>query len=89
MTAQRPTALIADDEPLLRKSLTRTRQRPARRCTWISITPPSSLGSMPWRTAFSTSVSSVIGGQRRLRAASSTWSENCNRSGMRMCISSR
>ena len=31
----------------------------------MSMRPPSSLGSMPWRTAFSTSVSRVIGGQRR------------------------
>ena len=55
-------------------SLTRTRQRPSRRCTWTSMRPPSSLGSMPWRTAFSTSVSSVIGGQRSASAASSTCS---------------
>ena len=57
-------------EPVSRTS---TWQRGPRRATRMSIRPPSSLGSMPCRTAFSTSVSSVIGGQYSARASSSTW----------------
>ena len=34
--------------------------------------PPCSLGSMPWRTAFSTSVSNAIGGKRSASSAGST-----------------
>ena len=66
----------AGAEPVARRlagptpvSLTRTRQRSSRSRTSTSMRPPSSLGSMPWRTAFSTSVSSVIGGQRSASAA--------------------
>ena len=50
-------------------SVTRTLQRPSPVATSTSMRPPSSLGSMPWRTAFSTSVSSVIGGQHSARRA--------------------
>ena len=44
--------------------LTRAVQRPSRTLTLTSIRPPSSPGSIPCRTAFSTRVSRVIGGQR-------------------------
>ena len=59
------------------------------RCAPTSMRPPASLGSMPWRTAFSTSVSSVIGGRRRPRNAGSIVILKSSRSGMRICISSR
>ncbi len=53
--------------PQLRRAASRRR-----RSAPTSMRPPCSLGSMPWRTAFSTSVSSAIGGKRRPSSAGST-----------------